>query len=368
MDWDTPLEHSWRNSFKMRITPQTQTRAFWILQIGGWSFLNLFSALALKGMSTSFVLFTSIAGTLIGIGATTPLRYFLKRKVNFKNPQIEDFVRASIYVIGAVALYALLNFLIGFTYGKLGPEISEKELIFFKSYNSVFLLIFSSLLTVAMWAICYLVIKLLINANQARIERLEMNDTLKEAQLNTLKGQINPHFMFNSLNNIRGLMLEDVDRARDMLTKLSEMLRYSLTSNSQNGITVEQELDMVRNYIELSKIQFEDRLTYEESVGKDSKGVQIPPMVIQLLVENGVKHGLGNLKEGGRIHLSVTKKDQDLHIEVRNTGKLQIAKDSTQLGLKNIRQRLKLLYGNKAQFELKEESDEVVARIDIPVL
>lgn len=352
----------------MRITPQTQTRAFWILQIGGWSFLNLFSALALKELSTAFILFTSIAGTLCGIGASTPLRFFLKRRVNFKNPDLVDLAKVVGYGIGSAALYALLNFAIGYSYGKLGPEITPKELVFFKSYNSVFLLVFSSLLTMAMWTVCYIVIKLLIIANQARIERLEMNDTLKEAQLNTLKSQINPHFMFNSLNNIRGLMLEDVDRARDMLTKLSEMLRYSLTSNSQNGITVEQELDMVRNYIELSKIQFEDRLTYEESVGKDSKGVQIPPMVIQLLVENGVKHGLGNLKEGGRIHLSVTKKDQDLHIEVRNTGKLQIAKDSTQLGLKNIRQRLKLLYGNKAQFELKEESDEVVARIDIPVL
>ena len=350
----------------MRITPQTQNRAFWILQIGSWTCLNFLSALALKELSASFILFTSIGGALVGIGASTPLRYFLKRKVNFKAPELSDFLKVLGYGAAAAILYAALSFAMGYLYGKIGPEITEKEMIFFKSYNSIWLLIFSSLLTMAMWTTGYLVIKLLINANRARIERLELNDTLKQAQLNTLKGQINPHFMFNSLNNIRGLMLEDVDRARDMLTKLSEMLRYSLTSNSQNGITVEQELEMVRNYIELAKIQFEDRLTYEEAVSKDCRGAQIPPMVIQLLVENGVKHGLGNLKEGGRIHLGVDKKEEALHIEVRNTGKLQIAKDSTQLGLKNIRQRLKLLYGEQAHFELKEEADEVVARINIP--
>ena len=94
--------------------------------------------------------------------------------------------------------------------------------------------------------------------------------TLKQAQLNTLKGQINPHFMFNSLNNIRGLMLEDVERSREMLTKLSEMLRYSLTKASNNAIALSEELEMVENYIELSKIQFEDRPHYQESVAAET--------------------------------------------------------------------------------------------------
>ena len=97
------------------------------------------------------------------------------------------------------------------------------------------------------WLVTYLVIKLLLKLNRDRIERLELNTTLKQAQLNTLKGQINPHFMFNSLNNIRGLMLEDVEKSREMLTKLSEILRYSLTKNNVDSIPVHEELEVVEN-------------------------------------------------------------------------------------------------------------------------
>ena len=90
--------------------------------------------------------------------------------------------------------------------------------------------------------------------NTIKVNQLQLETNLKDAQLNTLKGQINPHFMFNSLNNIRGLMLEDVGKARNMLTSLSEMLRYALTKSGINSISLEDELDMVENYIEISKI------------------------------------------------------------------------------------------------------------------
>lgn len=173
--------------------------------------------------------------------------------------------------------------------------------------------------------------------------------------------------MFNSLNNIRGLMLEDVGKSREMLTKLSEMLRYSLTKNNVNAIALEEELEMVENYISLSKIQFEDRLKFEKKVDEETLPLQIPPMIVQLLVENAAKHGIANLKEGGAISLSTQKNGEFLKIQVRNSGKLKIAKDSTQLGIKNIKQRLKLLYGGAASFELMEKNDEVIADIKIPL-
>ena len=183
-----------------------------------------------------------------------------------------------------------------------------------------------------------------------------------------MKSQINPHFMFNSLNNIRGLMLEDVDRSREMLTKLSEMLRYSLTKNNIDAIAVEEELEMVDNYIDLSKIQFEDRLEFVKDIQKDCLHIQIPPMIIQLLVENAAKHGISNLKNGGRISLKISKGNDELSIQVANTGELRISKNSTQLGLNNIRQRLKLLYGDEAQFSLAEVDNEVIADIKIPLV
>ncbi|WP_034923702.1 sensor histidine kinase [Gillisia sp. CAL575] len=205
------------------------------------------------------------------------------------------------------------------------------------------------------------------DVKKARVKNAELLANLKESQLNTLKGQINPHFMFNSLNNIRGLMLEDVDRARNMLTSLSETLRYSLTKSDSNAIALEDELEMVENYIEISKIQFEDRLLFESNIDKSSLNVQIPPMIIQMLVENAIKHGISNLKDGGKISLSAIKKDNQLLIEVANTGNLIQSPDSTQLGLKNIEQRLELLYGEAATFNLNEIENRVVATIKIPV-
>ena len=173
--------------------------------------------------------------------------------------------------------------------------------------------------------------------------------------------------MFNSLNNIRGLMLEDVEKSREMLTKLSEILRYSLTKNNVNSISVREELEVVDNYIDLSKIQFEDRLTFLKNVEKDTLDLNIPPMIIQLLIENAIKHGISNLKHGGKIILEIKKRDGQVQIEVRNTGSLKVAKNSTQLGIKNIKQRLNLLYAQQASFTLQEEADEVVANVKMPL-
>ncbi|MEO0902886.1 MAG: histidine kinase, partial [Bacteroidota bacterium] len=158
-----------------------------------------------------------------------------------------------------------------------------------------------------------------------------------------------------------------VDKSREMLTKLSEILRYSMTKNNINSIPVEEELEVVDNYIDLSKIQFEDRLEFVKQIDESTLSLEIPPMVIQLLVENAVKHGISNLKHGGKIILSIKKDIDLLQIEVKNTGKLKIAHNTTQLGLKNIRQRLKLLYADKASFYLREIADEVVALIKIPL-
>ncbi len=205
------------------------------------------------------------------------------------------------------------------------------------------------------------------DVKEAKIKNAELLTNLKESQLNTLKGQINPHFMFNSLNNIRGLMLEDVDRARNMLTILSETLRYTLTKSDSNAIALEDELEMVENYVEISKIQFEDRLLFETNIDNASLNILIPPMIIQMLIENAIKHGISNLKEGGKVSLTTRINDRQLAIEVANTGILRPSENSTQLGLKNIKQRLELLYGEAATFSLKEIENQVVATIKIPL-
>lgn len=351
----------------MNISEKGRNRLFWTLQFAGWGFINLISIFFLKKLSTAFMVFSIVTGIGIGIFTTTLLRYYLKHNVFFEDFGLKELIKIVVGSLVASIIYGGLNIGFGVLYVKFGPTITEAEKGILKAFDSPWIVVFNSLFITSCWVITYLVIKLLMKINKDRIERLELNTNLKQAQLNTLKGQINPHFMFNSLNNIRGLMLEDVEKSREMLTKLSEMLRYSLTKNNVNAIAVSEELEMVENYIALSKIQFEDRLEYVEEVDPGCLQLQIPPMIIQLLIENAAKHGIATLKNGGRILLSIQSEASVLTIVVKNTGVLQIAKNSTQLGLKNIRQRLRLLYGDQARFELGEDAGEVKATIKIPL-
>lgn len=352
---------------RMELSSKKRNIAFWTLQLLGWVFINSIGALIPQKISFEMVVFSIVVGTFIGVFSTAILRWYLKRNVHFDSFGGKEVIKIILSTLVASAIFGLLNVLFGYIYLEFGPELTESEIHMFEGYDKVMVQVLNSLFLVGAWTITYLVIKLLLKVNQNRIERLELNTTLKQAQLNTLKGQINPHFMFNSLNNIRGLMLEDVEKSREMLTKLSEIIRYSLTKNNVNDIPVHEELEVVNNYIDLSKIQFEDRLEYVKQIEEDTFDLRIPPMVIQLLIENAVKHGISNLKNGGRVLLSIYKKDGDLFIIVRNTGKLNFSKGSTKLGLKNIEQRLKLLYADKASFKLEEISDEVVAEIKIPL-
>ncbi len=351
----------------MELSKKRRNRIFWGLQFLGWGFINSIAAFVPKEISAELTAYSILAGIFIGIFSTSILRWYLKRNVHFDSFGLRDIIRIIVSLFLAALLFGLMNLIFGYLYIEFGPELTQSEIRMFEGYNNFWIQVVNSLFLVGAWMVTYLVIKLLLKLNQDRIERLELNTNLKQAQLNTLKGQINPHFMFNSLNNIRGLMLEDVERSREMLTKLSEILRYSLTKNNINDIAVREELEVVDNYIDLSKIQFEDRLEFIKKVDTDTLDLRIPPMVIQLLVENAAKHGIANLKNGGRIVLSINQRDGQLLIEVRNTGQLNISKDSTQLGLKNIKQRLKLLYADRASFKLEEVADEVSARITIPL-
>lgn len=350
------------------MTEKNRNAIFWVLQFLGWGFINSLSFFILKEVSSELVIYSSIAGLFIGISTTSLLRWYLKRNIHFNDFGLNEIVKITISFLVTAALFGSMNYSFGYLYAKFGPSFTETELQYFKNYDGFWIQVINAFFMIGAWLVTYLVIKLLLKLNKDRIERLELNTSLKQAQLNTLKGQINPHFMFNSLNNIRGLMLEDVDKSREMLTKLSEMLRYSLTKNSVNGIAVAEELEMVENYIALSKIQLENRLQFNKKIDPEALQIQIPPMIIQLLVENAAKHGISNLKDGGKIGLIIDKHDDKLEIRVTNTGTLKISKGSTQLGLKNIRQRLKLLYGDKASFSLNEVENEVVASIKIPLI
>ena len=304
---------------------------------------------------------------LLSIFYTHQLKRSINKFIQFDNLKGIDALKILGLLLGFILLfYITYTLYIQFTYHFIydRADVFDHESQGLKN-NLLFIL--NYLIYFLVWTGFYVAVKGLMELNKGRETRLQLESNLKESQLNTLKGQINPHFMFNSLNNIRGLMLEDVDRARNMLTILSETLRYTLTKSDSNAIALEDELEMVENYVEISKIQFEDRLLFETDIDQSTLNILIPPMIIQMLIENAIKHGISNLKEGGKVRLSTLKENSELRIEVANTGKLIQSKDSTQLGLINIKQRLALLYGKAATFELIETDDLVIATIKIPV-
>ncbi|CAL2081109.1 sensor histidine kinase [Tenacibaculum sp. 190524A05c] len=346
---------------------KSQQLLFWALQITGWgipSFLNGYGKYIYNTdpLIKKYIILETLLFFILGIFWTTILRNYIKNYIASFDSLKKDYSKVIIgYVLSSIGYTFTL---IGFSYLAFSFILEKNMTLSFGRIVSSALNIF---LFVLFWLLFYISIKTLINSKQRHIEYLQLESSFKDSQLNTLKGQINPHFMFNSLNNIRGLMLEDVEKARDMITRLSELLRYSLSKSSNSTIKLKEELEMVSNFIALSHIQFEDRLTYNEEIDSNLFALEIPPMIIQMLIENAIKHGISQQKNGGTVHLQVLQRDKNLEIKVSNTGQLENNKESTKIGLKNISDRLRILYGDKANFKLFEEKQTVIAHIQIPL-
>lgn len=352
----------------MKVLNKTNTYLFWLLQFVSWGLLisinvaiQIFMGSKTEIQPAYFIL-EGIVFVILGISLTTWLRLYLKR-INFiENQNRKNYLKVFGLYILIVFLFVVI--LISFS-ALLFVTIHEKRLPIYG--NMIVVTSINIGVYVFFWIVSYVAIKSIARMQRNKMDRLRLETSLKESQLNTLKGQLNPHFMFNSLNNIRGLMLEDVDKSREMLTRLSEMLRYSLNMNKVDAIQIAQELETVENYIALSKIQLEDRLHYEKEVDESLLQVKIPPMILQMLVENAIKHGISEQKKGGKIKLMVSTNNQEIILQVNNTGSLKSTTDSTKIGVDNISKRLELLYGENATFTLKEAANEVQAVIKIPV-
>jgi sensor histidine kinase YesM len=315
----------------------------------------------LRNAITYFLLEGMACGALAYV-LSIPILFYLEKRVdvgNFKKRMALGIFAVFLVcqVIYSLIIWPLLDKMFFYYIGK-HTELN----IYMKLTNMPY---FAAIFVI--WLFVVITIMLFNYINQVKLNQLQLESNLRESQLNTLKGQINPHFMFNSLNNIRGLILEDAGRARDMITRLSEMLRYSLTKNDVNTILIKEELQTVDNYIEISKIQFEERLTFNIQVATNVLNLQIPPMIIQMLVENAVKHGIGKIKDGGEVSLIIETEGDHLNIIVQNSGTLTIDETTTRLGLENIKKRLSLIFGERAGFTLVEKTNFVEAKITIPL-
>ncbi len=216
------------------------------------------------------------------------------------------------------------------------------------------------------WMLCYFAYNYFKRYRASEVSRWKLEAAVKEAELKNLKLQINPHFMFNALNNIRALILENPQNARQMLTSLSDIMRYSLNHNKLTLVPLSSELEIVESYFELISIQYEEKLIKSIEVDPALLQTKIPPMMIQLLVENAIKHGISQLPQGGEVKVNVFKEGKQVMVEVRNSGQLNtnvLREEKTGIGLQNLKDRLEMLYESNSSFDLSQVGSQVVATI-----
>lgn len=305
--------------------------------------------------------FTSIIITcFLGLAGSHLMRMVHHRVRIFERP----FKYQIFYFLGITMLASILFGALALAFGNANPEPEKKEISFiaklsFSSLGYAWLFLF--------WNLGYYFYHLLDKNRKEKVNNLELQSLVKTMELRNIKSQINPHFIFNSLNSIRALVDENPQQARDAITRLSNILRSSLTSGNMETVPLQKELSIVKDYLALEQMRFEERLIVHLDVDNDTLVRPIPPMMLQNLVENAIKHGISKRMEGGYVKIISKMVNGKHELRVKNSGQLLKPEDTTGFGLKSTQDRLKLLYNGKAAFKIYNTSeDEVESCIQIP--
>jgi len=230
-------------------------------------------------------------------------------------------------------------------------------------WNIIFNLILFSL-----WLLFYFVWHYINKNRNDQLDKLRLESLVKELELKTIKSHINPHFIFNSLNSIRALVDENPERARRAITELSNILRSSMQAEKMETVPLEKELDIVNDYLALEQMRFEERLKVKMEIDEDTLGQPIPPMMLQTLVENAIKHGISKQINGGIVNIISDFKDNHHELIVQNTGQLNGTANRDGFGIKSTEDRLNLIFQGKASFIIHNiEGNMVESKIIMPV-
>jgi two-component system, LytTR family, sensor kinase len=206
---------------------------------------------------------------------------------------------------------------------------------------------------------------------ERELREADLKRQMAEYELQILKLQLHPHFLFNTLNGISALMSKDVKTARDMLVRLSELLRTALAHTSDKEVSLREELEFVRAYLELEQMRLGERLTIELKIDPDTLEARVPNMLLQPLVENAIRHGVAAVRSGGKVDMAAARVDDRLRITIGNDGppltSTSQRKTGSGTGLSNTRARLRQLYGDSYQLHLADRArGGVELRLDIP--
>jgi LytS/YehU family sensor histidine kinase len=203
----------------------------------------------------------------------------------------------------------------------------------------------------------------------AQAERREFNLKLQaqEAEFKTLRAQIDPHFLFNSLNSISALTTADPSGARRMTILLAEFLRKSLKLSANHKITLEEEIELGKNFLDIEKVRFAERLQIAMEIDPESQYCLIPPLILQPVIENAIKHGISNLPDGGKVTIQTKRLGSRVRISIENPVEIEAsAKKGANIGLDNIKNRLRTLYAEEAWVDVIRDDRRFKVEIFIP--
>jgi hypothetical protein len=332
-------------------------QAYWTCQIAGWSLVSGISLLLVnwKAQEGWDVLLNQVLSVGLGVGLTHAFRAYAQRAgwldLSLKRlaPRVISaalVLSVAFNVLGDLPAYFDLIDVVG---------VDEEE---YWTAHRFTLQLFGNSILMGLWLTIYFGVHAAWNYRQAEVDKWKLEAQAEAARLKALKLQLNPHFFFNSLNSVRALIAEDPERAQRMVTRLARLLRSTLQVDDVKTVPLEEELSTVRTYLELERVRFEERLEYKIDAGDEALTRPVPFLLVQTLVENGIKHGVAEQQDGGTIIIDAAVRDEALRLRVTNPGTL--ASEEGGVGLENARERLQLLFGDDASLTLENADVETV--------
>lgn len=335
-------------------------RLYWVFQIVGWTTYTILNILGIWFTSTNFTVIMAVPVVIESLYfflVTHIYRDLSKKREWLQLPTGQLMPRVLLATVGMAISVYLLRILVSYLLNIYSPDmLSPANLIGNVIANIIILILWSSVY----FAFHYF---------EKNTQSLKYEVAMNEMKLNQLKAQLNPHFIFNALNSIRALVDEEPSKSKRAINHLSNILRTSLVLDKKRLTSLKEEIDTTKDYLALESIRFEERLQTEFNIDPRTEGIQVPPMMVQTLVENGIKHGISKLKEGGRVSVDTRLKNANIIIEIRNTGHYNKNKiNGTGQGLRNTRQRLDLIFGESANLRIFNETESVVlTSVKIPI-
>lgn len=330
----------------------SKKRLYWSLQLGGWALYAIIQvafSLATSGKAEHSLFLAAEA--LLCLALTHAYRTLIVRArwMSLSLPRLIPRVACSL--VGLSLLLYFLRLLVSVPLGLFNARVAFSP-VNMLGLSATFMIIFFS------WTVFYFIYHYIESYNKS----LRLEASLKETELNALKTQLNPHFIFNALNSIRALVDENPDKSKQAINQLSNILRNLLVREKRGLTLFSDELKIVNDYLGLESIRFEERLRVEWDIDPESNDFLVPPLMIQTLVENGIKHGISKLSAGGLIRVETRVEGDFLKINIRNSGRLvpHESAPGSGLGLENTRHRLKLIYGDEASLRIVAERDNFV--------